>query len=105
MGANAEDWVVATASFIGIVVASAIMYIVKKPASAIPPIKDSVMTSVGLELGNRMQVDQLIAEQKRLADGVWALVHVLSDKNQAAIKDKLDDLMERLEDSEKRSHR
>lgn len=76
----------------------------KKPKQSEP---DMVVTGVGVELGNRMQVDQLIGETKRCADylsSISASMAVLADQKQAAMEDKVDEikiLMERLAEKER----
>ena len=52
-----------------------------------PPAADPVLTGIGVELGNRQQLDLLIAEVKRIADA-------LTDKNTAGINDRIDALTE-----------
>lgn len=69
---------------IGTALAAYIGYFRKNAA---PPPTDPVLTSVGLELGNRKQIDQIITELKRIADA-------LTDKNTAGINERLDHLAE-----------
>jgi hypothetical protein len=64
-----------------------------------PKEPDSVVASVGLELGNRAQMDMLITEVKRCADSLG----ILADRKQAAIEDRLDEVLERLEERERRN--
>ena len=62
---------------------------------------DPVVASVGLEFGNRMQMDELIAETRRVADGVESVaasLDILADRERADIKDALEDLLERIPD-------
>jgi len=55
------------------------------------PLKqDSVIASVGVELGNREQMERLISEVKRIADAI-------TDKNTAGINDRLEELAAQLE--------
>lgn len=64
-----------------------------------PKEQNTVVAGVGLELGNRAQMDMLITEVKRCADSLA----VLADRKQAAIEDRLDEVLERLEERERRN--
>lgn len=67
----------------------------KPPAS-----QDAVVASVGLEFGNRMQMDELIIQTKRGSDALVsaaASLAILADRKQADIEDKLDELLERVD--------
>lgn len=78
-----------------------VMYWKTKP----PKAPDPIVTGVGVELGNRMQMDALIAEQKRCADYLSVIsshLAVLADRKQEAIEDKLDVMLQRLEERERR---
>lgn len=76
----------------------------KKPTSSAT---DTVVAGVGLEFGNRMQVDHLVSETKRCADylsSIASSMAELADRKQALMEDKVDemhDLLERLAASEK----
>ncbi|MBL8578072.1 MAG: hypothetical protein JNK47_12660 [Mesorhizobium sp.] len=59
-----------------------------KSLNASPP--NPVLTGVGIELGNRQQMDQLIAGVNRIGD-------ILENKKQSAMEGKLEDILERLE--------
>ena len=63
----------------------------KKPP---PAATDPVVSSVGLEFGNRMQMDEMIAQLTRCADSLA----ILADRERADIKDALEDLLERIPD-------
>lgn len=70
----------------------------KKPP---PAAADPVVASVGLEFGNRLQMDELIAETKRVADAMdkaASSLAVLADQDRAEFKDALKDLLERIPD-------
>lgn len=55
-----------------------------------PPALPPAIASIGADLGNREQMERLIAEVKRIAD-------VLDDKNAAGINERLDALAEHVE--------
>lgn len=55
-----------------------------------PRQQDSVLTGVGLELGNRQQLDMLIVAVNRVADAIEA-------KNQASLEDLLQDIKNDME--------
>jgi hypothetical protein len=77
--------------------AGLIAYFGKKPAVS-PQTSDAVVTSVGLELGNRLQTDQVIAELKRIGDSLA----VLADRKQASTEAKLDRVLQELAEAEER---
>ncbi len=64
-----------------------------------PPAKtnDAVLAGIGLGFGEREQMDRLIAEVKRIADA-------LTDKNTSGINHRLDELLERIDEAERRGH-
>jgi hypothetical protein len=68
----------------------------KKPK---PPEQESVVAGIGMELGNRMQTDQIIHELKRIADSLEAI----SDRREAARDEMMREMLERLEDKERRN--
>src|SRR5689334_22399276 len=69
----------------------------RKPAN--PAVTaDAVVAGVGVELGNRFQTDQLIAEVRRCAD----CLEVLADRKREEAEEKLDEILERLRDKEER---
>jgi hypothetical protein len=68
----------------------------KKPK---PPEQESVVAGIGMELGNRMQTDQIIHELKRIADSLAAI----SDRREAARDEMMREMLERLEDKERRN--
>jgi len=74
-----------------------IAYYSKKPPVA-PQTSDAVVAGVGLELGNRLQIDQLIGEVKRCADSLA----ILADRKQATTEAKLDRILEELDEAEER---
>jgi hypothetical protein len=93
---SSNEFLAAAAFFVGTVIATVISYLVKKP----PAIHhDAVVAGVGIELGNRMQTDQMITELKRIGDSLA----VLADRKQAAVDDKLEEILERLDEKERRN--
>lgn len=107
MDANSNEAIAGAAFFVGTVITTIISYIVKKaPTEAIT--HDAVVAGVGLEFGNRLQIDQLIGETKRCADCLSSIsvsLAVLADRKQEAIEDKIDEmkgLLERLAEKERR---
>lgn len=79
--------------FIGAATAAYVGYSKKWPNKQ----EHQVLTSVGIELGNREQTERLIEHTKRLADGVERIGDVLEDKNQARIQDTLEELGEKVD--------
>lgn len=75
--------------------AGLIAYGTKKPPKTS---SDSLVTSIGAELGNRFQTDLLIAEVKRCADSLA----VLADRKREATEEKLEEILERLDEREER---
>lgn len=69
-----------------------VMYWKTKP----PRPADPVLAGVGMELGNKLQMEQLTHEVKRCADSLA----ILADRKQAVIEDKLAEVLERLEEAE-----
>ncbi len=84
------------AFFIASVLAALWTYIRKPPPS--PATTSTVITGIGGEFGNRQQMDMLIIEVKRIADALQAL----SDQKQNDMNEKMDELLERLADAERR---
>lgn len=79
---------VLTGAFIAAVLAGIIGYFGKrKPLARTDP----VLTGVGLELGNRQQVDQIITELKRIAD-------ILENKRQAGLEGMLKAIQDDMEE-------
>lgn len=61
-----------------------------------PPRSDpTVLTGIGLELGNRQQMEMLIAEVRRIGD-------ILDNKSREEMDEKLDELLRRLDMPEHR---
>jgi uncharacterized membrane protein (DUF106 family) len=58
-----------------------------------------MVTGIGVELGNRLQTDQIIHELKRMADSLAAI----SDQREAARDEMMREMLERLEDKERRN--
>lgn len=77
-------------------VAGLVAYWTKKPP--VPPVTtDAVFAGVGVELGNRAQMDQLISELRRCADGI----EILADQKRAGMEGKLDAILEELREAER----
>lgn len=68
----------------------------KKPKAPEP---DAMVAGVGLELGNRLQTDQIIQQLKRIADSLAAL----ADQREAARDEMMKEMLERLDESERRN--
>jgi hypothetical protein len=62
-----------------------------------PPKNEAIIAGVGLGFGERDQMERLIAEVKRIADA-------LTDKNTSGINHRLDELLERIDEAERRGH-
>lgn len=90
-------------TFLGVFVGGIILTLAgysKKPKEV--EHQDALVTGVGIELGNRLQTDQVIHELKRIADSLA----VLADLREAARDAKLnrfEDILERLAAEERRS--
>ncbi|TDK38769.1 hypothetical protein E2F50_01040 [Rhizobium deserti] len=75
--------------------AGLIAYFGKKPPAP-PHHPDTIVAGVGMEPGNRLQMNQLIAETKRCADSLA----VLADRKQASTEAKLDLVLQELAEAE-----
>lgn len=80
----------------GVFLAIAAYYGKKVPPS--PPATSPVLASVGLELGNRDQVERMIHELARIA----AALESLADHRQSDMKDAMDELLDKLRAAERR---
>lgn len=58
------------------------------------PKPEAVLTGVGLEIGNRFQIDEQNSQLRRIADAL----EILADRRQANLEHKLDELLERIPD-------
>jgi hypothetical protein len=67
----------------------------KKPG----PGENPLVTGVGLELGNRFQTDQVIHQLTRIADSLAAL----ADRREAARDEMMKEMLDRLDESERRN--
>lgn len=74
----------------------ALLGYIRKPSTAAA--QDPIVASVGLEFGNRMQMDDLIKEVARIGD-------ILEGKKQAGIEADLKEILERLDAHEEREGR
>lgn len=68
-----------------------------KKGVAVEGRQSALVASVGLDIGNRQQLDEQIHQLKRIADSL----EVLADRRQATFEDKIDEVLERLERTEK----
>jgi hypothetical protein len=82
---------------LGAIFAGIIAYFGKRPPEK-PGTKDTVVAGLGIEFGNRLQVDQAIAELKRIADSLA----IIADRKQATTEAKLDRILEELDEAEER---
>lgn len=91
-GLHMTAWDNETITYVGVLVGTAIgaavAYFRKAPPP--PPSIEPALKSIGLELGNRQQTDQIIEQLKRIADA-------LNDKNTAGITDRLEELAEQID--------
>jgi hypothetical protein len=94
--ATDANWLSAAAGFIGIVLATIVSYFMRKPTEQPAPIKEAVVTGVGLELGNRAQMDMLIGVNVRIADALEELVKVMEDRDRARMNVQMDKITELL---------
>ncbi|MBP0438401.1 hypothetical protein [Tianweitania sediminis] len=69
-------------------VGGAVMFIISRNKPAAPPA--SALQSIGMELGNKEQMERLIK-------AVDAVAHAINDKKQSEMDDKLDELLEKIE--------
>jgi hypothetical protein len=65
-----------------------------KKGTPIETRQSAIMTSVGVEIGNRQQADEMIKALHRIAD-------ILEDKKQRGIEADLKEILERLDEHEK----
>ncbi|ASS56903.1 hypothetical protein [Rhizobium leguminosarum] len=92
---DTHDIITYAGVFFGGIVIALVGYLRKKPSP--PAVGDATLAGIGIELGNRVQVDALIEEVRRCADSL----EVLADRKQAGFEAKLDRLIEDLEEKEK----
>ena len=85
--------------FFGGIVTALIGYFRKRPPAS--TVGTAAIAGIGIELGNRVQIDALIAEVKRCADSLA----ILADRKQASFEDKLDRILEDLEEKEREERR
>lgn len=95
-----NDIVTYAGVFFGGIVTALIGYFRKRPPPP-PVVGTAAIAGIGIELGNRVQVDALIAEVKRCADSLA----ILADRKQASFEDKLDRILEDLEEKEREERR
>jgi glutamate dehydrogenase/leucine dehydrogenase len=90
---NLHDFFTYAGVFVGGIVLALAGYR-KKPKPSEP---ETVVTGIGVELGNRHQTDQLIAIGLRIA----VSLEMLADKKQAGMEAKIDRILEDLEERER----
>lgn len=91
---EASEIITLAGVFVGGILAGAIGYLRKAPASQQQP----VLQGIGMELGNKEQSERLIEQVKRIADGM----DILSDKRTDEFQDMHKALLERLDAQERR---
>lgn len=74
-------------AFLAAVVAGAIGYFVRSKPAAKP---DATLTGIGLELGNRAQMDQLITAINRIGD-------IMENKRQTRMEEMLEELADKVD--------
>jgi len=77
-----------------LVILSAVGRYLKSLHAPKPSADHPVLGSIGLELGSRLQIDQLIGEVRRIGD-------ILENKKQSAMEAKLEDILDRLDKAER----
>lgn len=96
---DTHDIITYAGVFFGGIVIALVGYIRKRPTS--PSGGDATLAGIGIELGNRVQVDALIDQVRRCADSLA----VLADRRQAGIDAKLEQILDELEEKEKEERR
>jgi hypothetical protein len=86
---STNEVVTLAAVFAGTAIAAAIAYL-KKPAPKPGP--------GGIDLGNRLQADEMNLQLKRIADGI----EVLADRKQAELSETLKELIGKVDDLDRR---
>ena len=92
---NLNEYLTLGGVFFSGIIMGLVGYLKKRPEHAEA---NPVLASVGLELGNRMQMDELIKAVDRIGD-------ILEDKKQAGIKEGLKEILERMDEMEEQQER
>ncbi|WFR98731.1 hypothetical protein [Rhizobium tumorigenes] len=92
---NLNEYLTLGGVFFSGIIMGLVGYLKKRPEHAEA---NPVLASVGLELGNRMQMDELIKSVDRIGD-------ILEDKKQVGIKEGLKEILERMDEMEKQQTR
>ena len=92
---NLNEYLTLGGVFFSGIIMGLVGYLKKRPE---PAEANPVLASVGLELGNRMQMDELIKSVDRIGD-------ILEDKKQAGIKEGLKEILERMDEMEEQQAR
>jgi hypothetical protein len=90
-GNNVNEYITLAGVFFGGIVAGLLGYLRRKPETSSG--SEMAVASVGMELGNKLQMDELIKAVNRVGD-------ILENKKQAGIEKRLDELLERIDDIE-----
>lgn len=93
---SSNEVVTLAAVFIGTAIAAAIAYL-RKPGPK--PEANPIVTGIGIELGNRLQFEEMNAQLKRIADAA----EILADRKQAELSETLKELVEKVEDLDRRN--
>lgn len=93
-GGNLAEYFTLAGVFVGGIFAALVGYR-KRPER---PTSDVAVASVGLELGNKLQMEDLIKAVNRVGD-------ILENKKQAGIERKLGELLDRMNEIEEDLHR
>ena len=99
MGLSAEFW-----TNVGVVLAATVAALAGYfsrtifGVSSSSPKADPVLTGIGVELGNRQQIGDLVTAVNRVADAI-------EGKKQASIEGKIDDILDRIDEAERLQRR
>jgi hypothetical protein len=93
---SSNELVTLAGVFVGTAVAALIAYL-KKPVPKPEP--NAIVTGIGLELGNRLQLDEMNMQLRRIADAA----EILADRKQAELSETLKELVEKVEDLDRRN--
>ena len=92
---NLNEYLTLGGVFFSGIIMGLVGYLKKRPDH---PEANPVIASVGLELGNRMQMDELIKAVVRVGD-------ILEDKKQAELRDGFKEILDRMDDMEEQQAR
>jgi hypothetical protein len=89
MAVEPNELITLAGVFCGGVIAGLLGYFKRKP---LPPPADPVLAGIGAEFGNRMQMDELVVEIRRIA----CAMEILADRDRAEFQETLKEVLERL---------